>query len=185
VIAVCGAFLQLLREGGLPVVACGPGQLALGLWANDFVVCIGIGESERFVWPSNWRQMKKTKAGKPPGRVRYAYNKAFGRSFKLKSEDAQRAFEAGACDCAHHDAPGAPPTASKLDFHAADARLEEFNALCRGDVAARRAEVLNRARRSERLGRAASLKYTSLAQFEALFSGIDNPDIKPVRTTGS
>jgi hypothetical protein len=111
-IRAAGAFFAELREGGIPIVSCGAGQLHLALLADEVSASIGLGESERFVIPATWP--KRDKDAKRTGRTRMAYHPKYHSSCRVGSEEAVRAFRQAPCECGVH-ASGKPPTGLLVD----------------------------------------------------------------------
>jgi hypothetical protein len=171
-IRAASAFLSALREGGRPVVSCGPGQLHLALLADEISASIGLGESERFTIPSTWTQTKKD--GKPRGRMRMAYNPAMQWSFRIDSQKAGEAFASAPCDCAQHQRER-PPGNAEVSRHAAVTRSEQASEALSGEREDRREWVLaSSTMASWKAGDADMLRYhTATPRYEAVFEGLD------------
>jgi hypothetical protein len=167
-----GAFLGALREAGTPIVSCGPGQLHLGLLTDDISASIGLGESERFVVPSTWA--KKGKKGGPKGRTRMTYHPKYHWSFRIGSEEANRAFGQAGCECGLH-APTKPPTGHVVAQHAAVLRAEQAAEALDGEREDRREWLLASSTVASWTAADADVidKHTSVSRYQALFDGLD------------
>jgi len=141
-IRAVGAFFAALREGPVPIVSCGAGQLHLALLADEISASIGVAESERFVVPATWK--KKAKDGKRKGRTRMAYHPRLHCSFRVGSENARKAFRQAPCDCGAHAATK-PPTGLLVAEHAAILRADQARDALGGDTEERREWVLGSA----------------------------------------
>lgn len=111
-IRAAGVFFAALRQGPIPIVSCGAGQLHLALLADEVSASIGLGEGERFVIPATWP--KPEEGAKRRGRTRMAYHPKYHCSFRVGSEEAVRAFRRAPCECGVH--AGIVPRGSS--FHA-------------------------------------------------------------------
>lgn len=166
------AFLSALREGGGPVVSCGPGQLHLALLADDLSTSIGLGESERFVIPATWKP--KDADGKSRGRTRMAYHPKVHWSFRVGSDEAQRAFREAPCDCGAHPARK-PPTGPVVARHAAILRSAQAAEALTGQTEERREWLLAASTLASWKAADAELpgKHIAAARYEAVFDGLD------------
>jgi hypothetical protein len=171
-IRAAGAFLSALREGGIPVVACGPGQLYLALLTDDISASIGIGESERFLRPAPWNP--RNKEGAPRGRTRMAYNADLHWSFRVGSKEAKEAFTLAPCLCKEH-LRHEPPNGSVVSRHAAILRAQEAGEALNGERLERREWLLAFATRASWKAGDAGMpnKHTASGCYEALFEGLD------------
>jgi hypothetical protein len=167
------AFLRCLAEGPKPVISDGAGQLYLGLLACGISASIGIGDSERFRYPTDWKQATRNTKGQ--GRVRSAYHPSFLRSFKVSSAAAKAAFGISRCRCGHH--PGdQPPTNSQVGAHAAIVRMSDARDALDGSGEERREWLRGLARKASWAEHDAELPArNALATFNRLFSGWDEP----------
>ncbi len=165
------AFLRELAEGPLPVVSDGAGQLHLGLLACEVSASIGIGESERFRYPSAWKQA--TAKSKSKGRTRSAYHPTFMRSFKIGSDSARKAFAASRCRCGEHP-PAEPPGNAQVGAHAAIVRMRDAADALDGDLDDRREWLLGLATKASWAEKDAELPPGKmLAAVDAFFAGWD------------
>lgn len=168
-----GAFLSALREGGGSIVSCGSGQLHLGLLADDIPASIGLAESERFRIPSTWPKKSKENGGR--GRTRMAYHPKFHRSFRVGSEDADKAFSAAPCECDLH-AAGEPPAGLVVAQHAAILRADQAREALDGERADRREWLFASSTKASWAAADAGIppeKASALRSYEALFAGLD------------
>lgn len=166
-----GAFLAALREGGVPVVCCGPGQLYLALLSDEVSASIGLSESERFAAPKALCRARER--GRTAGRTRMAYNSTLQRSFRVGSQEAKRAFALAGCDCGEHP-PHRSPDGSTVARHAAVVRAREAHRALIGTCAQRRERLL--AASADASWRAAEGELPGaqnvLGGYRALFDGI-------------
>jgi len=171
-IRAAGAFFAALRDGGIPIVSCGSGQLHLALLADEVSASIGLGESERFVIPATWA--KANDGARPRGRTRMAYHPKYHSSFRVGSEEALRAFRQAPCECGVH-APGKPPTGLLVGDHAAILRADQARDALTGDTYERREWVLGSATKASWAAEDAEVtgRHTSAAKYEAMFDGLD------------
>lgn len=171
-IRAASAFLSALREGGVPIVSCGPGQLHLALLADEISASIGLGESERFTMPATWKPTDN--AGKRRGRTRMAYHAKLHWSFRVGSEQARQAFAAVACDCGVHPARK-PPTGLLVARHAAILRAEQAAEALSGEPEERREWLLGASAVASWKAADAEMpdKHIAAARYEAVFEGLD------------
>jgi hypothetical protein len=168
-----GAFLADLREGGRPVVSCGPGQLYLGMLAAGVSASIGIAGSERARFPTDWKAA--TQGRQRTGRARSAYHPKYLRSFRLGSAKAKAAFANSPCRCGRHT-DHEPPAGAVVDDHAAILRCREAAAALDGDVEERREWLLGLATMASWITNDAGVEHTGRAIYDALLDGLDHPD---------
>lgn len=159
------AFLAALRDGGVPVVSCGPGQLHLGLLVNDISSSVGLGEGERFRFPA---PRSRDWSG---GRARTIYHPRYLRGYRAGIH-ADRAFETAACRCGNHP-PRRPPNRSAIEAHAAAVRADEAAEATAGERSERREWLAATAAMASHLGHDAGVDYTQSLVFETLNAGID------------
>jgi hypothetical protein len=138
-IRAAGAFLAALQEGGVPVVCCGPGQLYLALLSGEISASIGLSANERFAAPKALRRARER--GGTGGCTRMAYNSTLQRSFRVGSQEADRAFAVAGCDCGEHPSHRAPD-GSTVARHAALLRAREAQEALIGTCAQRRERLL-------------------------------------------
>lgn len=169
-----GAFLSILRDGGITVVSCGPGQLHLALLTDDISASIGLGESERFVIPTTWRNNTDNRR---KGRTRMAYHPKFHASFRVGSREAARAFKLAGCSCSQH-ASAEPPTGLVVARHAAILRTDQAMEALSGEREERREWLLASSAVASWAAADAEIAngYTSGSCYEALFNGLDAGD---------
>jgi len=163
-----GSFLATLRDAGLPVVACGPGQLHLALLVNDISSSVGLGEGERFKFPA---PRSKDWSG---GRTHSIYHPRFLRAFRA-GRYADRAFQNSACRCGLHP-PKSPPKGGQIDEHAAVVRADEARDAISGERGQRREWLSAVAAMASHLGHDAEIDYTQSVALDALNAGIDEPN---------
>lgn len=163
-----GAFLRALADGGGTVVSCGSGQLYLGLLTNGVSASIGIGESERFRFPTDWK--RATQGRERKGRARSAYHPSLLRSFRVTSEHAERAFLTSRCRCRRHPADR-PPSGEAIGEHAAICRADEARDASTGEPVDRREWLLGLATKASWTAADTGLAHTPRAVFESLFAG--------------
>jgi hypothetical protein len=166
------AFLSALREDGRPVASCGAGQLYLGLLCDDISASIGIAEGERFRFPTDWREATKNRKRK--GRVRVAYHRRLGRSFRLGSRQAANAFKTAPCDCKTHPR-SEPPSGKGVEQHTAILRTREASQAIAGERQDRREWLEGLCTKASWTAADASVEHTPLEKYRALFEGLDNP----------
>jgi len=166
-----GAFLRELADGPIPVVSDGAGQLHLGLLTCGVSASIGIGDSERFRYPTPWKQA--TQDSRSKGRTRFAYHASFMRSFKLGSDTARRAFALSRCRCGEHP-PAQAPTNAQVGEHAAVVRMRDAATAADGTTADRREWLLALATKSTWLEGDADLRPGNMLEaLRALYAGWD------------
>ena len=166
------AFLRELAEGPAPVVGDGAGQLHLGLLASDVSASIGIGESELFRYPSNWK--KPAENSKRTGRNRSAYHPVLMRSFRIGGDPAARVFAASRCRCGVHP-PAEPPTNAEVGTHAAIVRMRDAKDALDGSPGERREWLMGLATKASWAEHDAEIKPSNaFAVFEAFFAGWDD-----------
>jgi hypothetical protein len=174
-----GSFLALLRrEAERPVVADGPGHLHVGLLANDISTSVGVGESERFAMP-----VERVDNDWSAGRSHTVYHERFLRSFLCDHPGAIDAFRGSPCLCGRHPM-NEPPRGSSIDEHGAIVRAREAAAALEGEIDERREWLLATAALAAELAGDAGVMWTKEAVFEALFSGLDQPDSEELEETG-
>lgn len=158
-------FLAVLRDGGLPVVCCGPGQLHLGLMVNDLSSSVGLGEGERFNLPG------RRKRDWSRGRSRTIYHARYLRAYRAGLY-ADRAFHTSACRCGRHPSRQ-PPKGAAIEEHAAVIRADEAGEATTGERAERREWLAATAAMASHLGHDARVDYTQSVVFQALNAGMD------------
>jgi len=165
------ALLRELAEGPVPVVSDGAGQLHLAALASGISASIGIGDSERFRHPSDWRQ--PSVEGKGAGRVRTAYHPALMRGFKVNSQNARDAFARLRCRCGQHP-PREPPGNARVGAHAAVVRMRQSDEALDGGFQERREWLRAAAVKATWVADDAGLPPTAApAAFDAFFEGWD------------
>jgi hypothetical protein len=167
------AFLHELADGALPIVSDGAGQLHLAALSAGVSASIGIGDSERFRYPADWRDSSRNR--KSSGRVRSAYHPIHMRSFKVNSRHAKLAFEVARCRCGQHP-PSEPPSNASAGPHAAVVRMRGARNALDGEVEERREWLIAAVTQATWAAADAGLKPSDgLASFEAFFHGWDGP----------
>jgi hypothetical protein len=174
-IRAASSFLGMLREGEIPVVSCGPGQLHLALLTDELSASIGLAESERFTTPANWKP--RNAAGERRGRARMAYHAKLHWSFRVGSEQANRAFAAAACACGVHPARK-PPTGLLVARHAAILRSDQASEALAGEPAERREWLLGSCAVASWAAADAEMpdKRIQASRYQAVFEGLDAGD---------
>jgi hypothetical protein len=167
------AFLGALREGDLPIVSCGSGQLHLAMLADEISASIGLAESELFTLPATWDPRKQD--GTRRGRRRMAYNSTLHCAFRVGSKEAKGAFAAARCGCAEHP-PSKAPTGLLVARHAAILRSEQAAEALSGDRHDRREWLTGSAVFASWKAADAGMpdKHTAVARYHAVFEGLDS-----------
>ena len=170
-IQVGASFLRELSEGGRALVSDGAGQLHLGLLALNVSASIGIADSERCRYPTDWKRASAGSESK--GRSRNAYHPSFMRSFKLGGDPSRKAFAASRCRCGQHP-PEQPPTHTEVGPHAAVVRMRQAADALDGDGAERRECVLASATKATWAEKDAGIPSRGvLGALTAVFTGWD------------
>jgi hypothetical protein len=171
-IRAASAFLDALRDGGIPVVSCGAGQLHLALLADDLSASIGLAEGERFSIPRKWRP--ESADGKRRGRTRMAFHPKMHWSFRVGSDEAARAFQADPCGCGVHPARKSP-AGLLVARHAAILRAEQAAEALAGLRGERREWLLAASAMASWKAADAGIPgmHMAMQRYQAVFEGLD------------